>query len=76
MHHEHHYKEELEDLIPMKNPRLDDLDDDIGDLDDLELEGAQALAVQWLMTHRHLEVRRNLLKTREFSTYKNPTWPR
>ena len=48
-------------------PEFDDLDDDIGDLEDLEVERVQALVIQWLMTHRYMEVRRNLPKTREFS---------
>ena len=51
----------------IEQPELDDLEDDIGDLEDLEVERAQALVIQWLMTHRYLEVRQNLPKTKEFS---------
>lgn len=46
---------------------INNFDDDDMDLDDPDVEEAQALAVQWLMTHRYLEIRENLPKQREFS---------
>lgn len=60
------HEEDEEDMM-IEQPELDDLEDDIGDLEDLEVERAQALVIQWLMTHRYLEVRQNLPKTKEFS---------
>lgn len=59
-------EEELGDLADFMSFTDDDWDDD-DDWEDLELELLKAEVVRWLMTHRYLQLRENLPKTKGFS---------